>query len=104
MNSLPDIVVLDFCEWLNQQFHNNVNERPPILDILMSNGNNRYRLEEYAHDFLFKTRGRFFCLNIIFRAVYHSSHQQIHHGANRTIRQKNRPPVRTFVCSRYMWL
>ena len=36
-----------------------------------------------------------FCLYIIFRAVYHSSHQQIHHGANRTIRQKNRPSVRS---------
>ena len=52
MNSLPDMVVLDFCEWLNQQLNNNVNDRPPILDIFMGNGNNRYLLEEYAHDFL----------------------------------------------------
>lgn len=52
MNPLPNIVVLDFCEWLNQQLKYNVNERPPILDILMSNGNNRYQLEKYAHDFL----------------------------------------------------
>lgn len=52
MNSLSDIVVLDFCEWLNQQLINNVNERPPILDIIMSNGNNRYQLEDYAHDYL----------------------------------------------------
>lgn len=52
MNSLPDIIVLDFCEWLNTQFGKNYNERPLILDILMSNGNNKHRLEEYALDFL----------------------------------------------------
>lgn len=52
MNSLPDIVVLDFCEWLNKRLMNNVGERPSIMDIFMSHGNNRYQLEEYASEYL----------------------------------------------------
>lgn len=60
MISLPDIVVLDFCEWLNNELTNTVGERPSILDIFMSKGNNRYQLEEYAHEFL-ESRKKTYC-------------------------------------------
>lgn len=52
MNALPDIVVLDFCEWLNKRLMNNLDERSSILEILMSNGNDKYLLREYAHEYL----------------------------------------------------
>lgn len=52
MEPVPDIVVLDFCEWLNSKFKNTDVESPLILDVLLGNGNNRFQLEEYAHEFL----------------------------------------------------
>ena len=51
MNSLPDIIVLDFCEWLSQQLKNN-SDRPTTLDIIIGSGNNQQRLKEYAQEYL----------------------------------------------------
>lgn len=52
MISVPDIIVLDFCEWLNKQFKKGENQTPLILDVIIGNGNNRYLLKEYAQEYL----------------------------------------------------
>lgn len=52
MNSLPDIIVLDFCEWLNKQFKKGESQSPNILGVIIGNGNNRYLLKEYAQEYL----------------------------------------------------
>ena len=52
MISVPDIIVLDFCEWLNKQFKKGENQTPLILDVIIGNGNNRYVLKEYAQEYL----------------------------------------------------
>lgn len=52
MNALPDIVVLDFCEWLNRRLKYTDGERALTLDILVGNGNNRHQLEYYAQEYL----------------------------------------------------
>lgn len=51
MEPLSDIVVLDFCEWLNQHL-NNINDNPEMIDIIMNTGNSQFKLEEYAQNFL----------------------------------------------------
>lgn len=52
MISLPDIIVLDFCEWLNKQFKKGESQSPNILGVIIGNGNNRYLLKEYAQEYL----------------------------------------------------
>lgn len=52
MNPLPDIVVLDFCEWLKNKLKLTEGERPSTLDIFMCSWNNYDYLKEYAHEFL----------------------------------------------------
>lgn len=56
MNPVPNIIVLDFCEWLNQKFELYDDDRPSIMDLLVGNGNNRFRLEDYAHEYLEETK------------------------------------------------
>lgn len=52
MNPVPDIIVLDFCEWLNKKFEKTEIQTPLILDVLIGNGNNRYLLKDYAKEYL----------------------------------------------------
>lgn len=52
MNPLPDIVVLDFCEWLKHKIDADKTRSVSLLDILIGDGNGDGYLRKYAHEFL----------------------------------------------------
>ena len=51
MNLLPDMIIIDFCEWLKHR----ISSRQKTLDFydLMLNQEHRYILENYAEEFLY---------------------------------------------------
>lgn len=61
MQAVDDLIVLDFLEWLNYQLMVDCDDRPDILDIMYSDGNYRYILEDYAQEFL---ENSFFSIDI----------------------------------------
>ncbi len=52
MNSLPDMIVLDFCEWLKTYIFSDSQEFD-MLDILLDK-NYRYKLNKYAEQFIYQ--------------------------------------------------
>lgn len=61
MNPVPDIIVLDFCEWLKREFRKSEDQGLLSLDIIMGNGNYRFSLTEYAQKFLKQRRTQTEC-------------------------------------------
>lgn len=49
MKPLPDIVILDFCEWLRQRLDADDTQSVTLLDMIVGDGNAREYLQEYAH-------------------------------------------------------
>jgi len=56
MNPLPDIIVLDFCEWLKHKLDIDVTRTITWLDILVDNDNTSRYLQDYAYEFINQRR------------------------------------------------
>lgn len=55
MNRLNDMMVLDFCEWLNRKISNDYGQQEPdILDLLLNDGYNS-RIMNYAEEYLMRS-------------------------------------------------
>lgn len=70
MQLVDDLIVLDFLDWLRVRLMGEQERGRDIIDLLQSDGNNRFALEGYAETFL--SNHSYYCQNFYFQTVLRS--------------------------------